>query len=177
MFRARKKKLGYVIAYKLGKSKNVDIVFTSDQLRQTAPDTYVVTDLRGNETILHTGDYVILDRDMFLPIPVLAEDFKYNYVYLVDNIYDEVPREVSVWSITQAMTDEIKFIRDIKGVTFTGFMFVHRYAKNGLQIVETAPGDSYVVIDHVYYDTAGNVIDVDFQFVDSKLFHELYTVI
>lgn len=177
MFEARSKKLGYVIAYKLGISEHTDIVFLEDQVEKIDENTYVVTDRRGSVTQLSKGDYVILDRDMFTPIPVKAEDFEQRYVHLIDNIYDEIPHTVKVWSMAQSMCDEIKFIRDAKGVYFNGFTFAWQYTRNGCKIIETAPGDAYVVIHKASYDEAGNVIDVDFEFIDTQTFHELYAVI
>lgn len=177
MFEARSKKLGYVIAYKLGISEHTDIVFLDDQVKQIDENTYIIIDRRGGVTPLNKGDYVILDKEMFTPIPMREEDFNERYVHLVDNIYDEIPHTVKVWSLSQAMCDEIKFIRDVKGVYFNGFTFAWQYTKNGRKILETVPGDAYIIIHKAYYDDAGNVIDVDFEFVDNRLFNELYSVV
>lgn len=178
MRKAVKSKGKLVEAYELGgDSERVNQLITEGKIKKVSADQYAIFSQEATEEqgqIAHAGDYIKIDSAN-MPYPNSREFFLANHRLLQGNQYEQKPKVVQIWQITQdEMVPEIEFLLEHKGLQLDREDKEKTYKAPLWGSVLTAAQDAYLVLYSVTRDETGTIVDVDFNFVENTEFHKTY---
>ena len=125
--------------------------------------------------IAKTGDYVKLDVGAY-PYPVKARVFLREHRLEKDG-YWQIPRELEAWTVGEPRTPVLEWLLSTGRLRIVQNDPAHYFQAQmwGTQI--SAPEDAIVVFSHVSRNASGDILNVDFNFVDHEVFLLSYDVI
>lgn len=126
--------------------------------------------------IAKVGDYFKVDSGGY-PYPNDKETFEATHVRIEGDRYLQSTPELYAWTLDQPITDAVKYLFD------NNLVQIHdddpnRYFSAVLWgTTETAAKDVVIVFYKIERDGNGNVINVDFNFVERSEFEKTYRVV
>ncbi len=175
----QKKTAQPVTACCLGEGSDLEKALTEKNMLNRRPDgswevhTRESAGHRGE--IAQTGDYVKLDVEG-CPYPVEASVFLREHRRAKDG-YWQIPRKLEAWTADEPRTPILEWLLSTGRLKIAQNDPAHFYQAQlwGTQI--SAPVDAVLVFYHVSRNTDGDIMDVDFNFVDHEVFLLSYDTI
>lgn len=121
------------------------------------------------------GDFVKVDWGGW-PYPVRAEDFLADHV-LRDGGYVQIPRPLKAWSAECPPSEELRWALEHGRLTLDEKDPAHYFRAELWGTVLTAPRDAVLLLYRIERDAAGQITDMDFNFVVREEFAHSYRVL
>lgn len=148
-------------------------------LRKRAGDVYEVFSkeaINGTGQLARIGDYVKIDTagDLY---PNSREYFLENHRQIGEHIYEQIPKELSVWTNEEDMCEEIEFLIQNKGLVINKESEEKYYTAPLWGATLSAARDAVIIFYKIDKDESGSIRDIDFNFVERKEFEKTYCII
>ncbi len=175
--RVIKKEGKHVRAWRLGSDSPVlSGLLEAGLIRKRAGGVYEVFSreaVNGSGQLAREGDYIKLDSEGH-PYPNSAEFFLANHRQLCGDEYEQLPKPLEAWELTEKETDVIRFLREHKGLEIRPEEEARCFTAPLWGTLESAARDAVLVFYSVERDADGAVTDVDFNFVARSEFEKSY---
>ena len=122
-----------------------------------------------------TGDFVKVDVGGY-PYPVKASVFHREHRRDEEG-YRQIPRPLEAWAVGEPKTPTLEWLLSMGRLRIEQSDPTHFFRAQmwGTQI--SAPADAVLVIYHTDRNSAGEILDVDFNFVDHEVFSLSYDIL
>lgn len=177
----RKKTGKTVKAYCLGAGSAMEQqMIAEEKMKKCADGSY---ELFSQEAVNETGekaqagDYFKVDSSGF-PYPNAKEFFEKNHIKQEEaDTYIQIPAPLQAWTVDELECEEIAWLKQ-KGKLTINEADTDKYFSAFLWgTLLSTPKDSVVVFYGVTRDGAGQIVDVDFNFVARDEFERTYDII
>lgn len=183
MRKAIKNKMKTVRAYQLGeKSPVLEELMKRGILRELQRDgktyyeVFTKETVNGTGEIAYPGDYIKLDKDSD-PYPNDKAFFEKKHIHIKEDLYEQISNPMVIWQKGDPITSEIQYLIKHKGLILDEKHPDKYFTAPLWGSLLSAREDATLVIYDTVKDEAGNIIDVDFNFVERSAFETTYTVI
>ena len=183
MLKAKKKRGKIVQAYKLGgKNKVLEQLITDEKiiaLNNGLSEVFsqeAVKSESGHGQVAARGDWIRVDGEGY-PYPSKEEWFEENMRHISGDDYEQIPKEVLVWSAEMDMCPEVEFLIREKGLRLDESSFEKFYNAILWGNPEAADRNAMLVFYSIGYDNNGDVKEADYNFVEKKEFERTYDLI
>ena len=171
-----KKKTGnQVEAYRLGDHSDKEQEMIKRGLIRLREDgTYEIFSqeaVNGIGECARAGDYFKIDNAGF-PYPNSRDFFENDHRKIGKNLYEQIPKELLAWSREEGETEEIRFLKEHKGLNLTG----HHMEAPLWGTILSAGFDALIIYYSIQRDEEGKIVDIDFNFLDRIEFERTYDV-
>lgn len=175
------KKTGKVVeAYQLGNDSDMErALINSGRIIKHSSGKYELfsqESVNGSGELAENGDYFKVDSAGF-PYPNSKEFFEQNHKHIEDNKYEQLPKELTAWSIDEPENDVIQFLIENKGLVIDKNSTEKYYSAPLWGSMLSAAKDAVIVFYDVKRNPDGDIVDVDFNFVAREEFERTYDVI
>ena len=121
------------------------------------------------------GDYFKIDSAGY-PYPNKRDWFCRNHILLQEpDLYEQLPVQLKAWELSEPESEEIVWVKK------QGILWIQEganyFSARLWGTVERTEKDSVILFYHVERDSAGQITDVDFNFVSGEEFQKSYQVI
>ncbi len=179
MIRVIKRSGRPVNAWRLGDaSEMLDTLMEQGKIRQISEDHYEVFSceaVNGKGEIARRGDYIKIDSNGF-PYPNGREFFCANHRPVGGDRYEQISKPLDAWTISEPMCPEIEYLLQ------KGKLFIHADDPERFYNAElwganlSAARDAVIVFYSVEKDSAGEIRNIDFNFVARDEFEKTYAL-
>lgn len=173
------KKSGKLVqAYCLGvENKKVKELMEEGLLTQCGNGQWRVFSQEAEQgELAKSGDYIKIDSNG-RPYPNDREFFLKNHKAAGENLYEQIPYVLEAWDSTEDMCSEMEFLIKSKGLVINDKDEQKYYKAPLWGDILTAGRDAVIVFYSIERDTAGSIVDVEFNFVAREEFEKTYTVL
>ncbi len=129
----------------------------------------------GKGQTAHWGDYIKIDS-LGYPYPNSAEYFVSNHRHIEGDEYEQIPKPLKVWTVSEPMCEEIEYLQREKGLVIDTENEEKCFTAPLWGTVESAARDDVLVIHRVKRDETGSITDMNFNFVCLSEFIKNYTL-
>jgi hypothetical protein len=181
MKKAKKKTRKKVMAFKIEKGSERLRTLEEQGKIQKIDGGYEIYSLEAKNAsgeVAYYGDYIKFDSNGN-PYPNKQKFFEENHKKIPgeQDLYEQLPQPVDVWDVSEPMCDEIEFLIRDKGLVIDesnkdGFFSAPLWGT-----VLSAEKTAKIVLYKVTRDEFGNIVDVDFNFVQKEEFERTYELI
>lgn len=126
--------------------------------------------------IARAGDYFKVDGAGF-PYPNAKAFFEANHTHISGSDYRQTPRELQAWLLGDPVDEVIAYLQQHKGLQITPEKPDACFRAPLWGCMLTAPADAVLVIYRTERDEAGQILDVDFNFVAREEFEATYRML
>lgn len=119
------------------------------------------------------GDFFKVDKAGF-PYPNRREWFLANHRRLEGDTWEQLPKPLMAWEVTEEMTPEVQFLIDNKGLKLSPDTPEQYFGAELWGAWLSAASDAVLVFYSVTRDENGVILDADFNFVARKEFEATY---
>lgn len=132
--------------------------------------------INGTGQLVKIGDYIKIDTagDLY---PNGREYFLQNHIQIGEHIYEQIPKELTAWSMEECMCEEVEFLLQKKGLTIDEENEEKYYTAPLWGTMLSAAKDAVIIFYRIDKDDNGFIQDIDFNFVERKEFEKTYIVI
>lgn len=179
MRKAIKREGKRISAYQLGTdSAKIMELLAEGKIKKCSDGNYEVFSqeaINGKGEVAREGDYIKLDSKGF-PYPNSKEFFEKNHRNVKEDIYEQIPSVVDVWTVQEPFCDEIEFLQREKGLVLDE-TDINAYFNAPLWgSILSAPRNAALVFYHIEREN-GQIVDADFNFVEQSEFQKTYRYI
>ncbi len=180
MRKAIKKRGKIVQAYRLDDNQHPVIKKLIDEGKvKVMPDgTYQIFSqeaINGDGQVVSSKQYYIRIDSTGAPYPNSAEYVKRNLKHIQGDDYEQVPKPVNVWHFGDEMCEELDFLVQHKGLIIDEKSNDKYYTAPLWGTKLSAGKNAYIVFYKISRDEKSNILDVDFNFVESNEFMKTYS--
>lgn len=180
MRRAIKKSGKIVVAYELGKdSREIDKLIASGKIRRISEMQYEVFSqeaINGEGEKADNGDFIKLDIAMN-PYPNKRAFFLKNHRHIKGYEYEQIPKPVFIWQADEKMCSEVEFLVANKGLIIDDTCMKNYFSAPLWGTILSAARNAYIVFYEIQRNSDGDILDIDFNFVENKEFEITYHIL
>lgn len=122
----------------------------------------------------NAGDFFKVDKAGY-PYPNNRAWFLENHRHIDGDTYEQRPKPLDAWEVTEGITPEVQFLIDHKGLKLSPETPEQYFGANLWGAWLTAASDAVLVFYSVTRNESGVIIDADFNFVARKEFEATYS--
>ena len=127
----------------------------------------------GSGEKANAGDFFKVDKAGY-PYPNEREWFIANHKHIEGDTYEQLPKPLMAWESTEAMTPEVRFLVENKGLKLSPETPDEYFGAELWGSWLTAKANAILIFYSVTYDKTGAVVDADFNFVARDEFNATY---
>ena len=127
----------------------------------------------GSGEIAAIGDFFQVDKAGY-PYPNKRDWFLANHRHIDADSYEQLPKPMDAWEVTEPVTPEVQFLIDHKGLKLSPDTPEQYFGAELWGAWLTAAEDAVLVFYSVTRDENGAIIDADFNFVARAEFEAAY---
>lgn len=177
MKKAIKREGKMVEAYQLGTdSLRITELLAEGKIKRSSDGSYEIFSqeaVNGKGEMAHNGDYIKVDSKGY-PYPSDKNFFEENHRKAGENIYEQIPKPVDVWTVQEPFCDEIEYLMENKGLVLNE-NDANKYFNAPLWgSMLSAPKDAELVFYSIDRDEERKIVDADFNFVEQSEFKQSY---
>lgn len=172
------KKSGKIVqAYRLGEEGPVvQKLIEEGKIKKIGNDFYEVfsqESKNGKGEVAFPGDYVKVDSAGY-PYPNSEKFFLENHVHISGDDYEQLPKPLYAWEVTDGMCKEIEFLVEKKGLVIDEDSEEAYFTAPLWGTMLSAAKDAVIIFYEILWDKDGNVLEADFNFVAKNEFDKTY---
>ena len=172
------KKQGRIVqAYRLGdEGPVVQKLIDEGKIKKLSDDLYEIFSqeaVNGNGELAFSVDYVKLDSTG-TPYPNGQEFFLKNHIHIQDDDYEQIPKPLYAWEVSDGMCKEIEYLISEKGLVISPAQKETYYSAPLWGTLLSAAEDAVIIFYDIRWDADGNVVLADFNFVARSEFEQTY---
>lgn len=171
-----------VEAYELGMNSTMEKLLISEGTIQILEDgKYRLRSLEAKSKgeLCNRGDFFKVNEEngAHFAYPIKREKFLATHKFLGGNQYEQITKPVKVWQVGDKLTYEIKYLQKI-GKLIIDKKDDQQYFNAFLWNTHlTAPKDAILVIYEEKLNSKGEIFDIDFNLIQSKIFAKDYVYV
>lgn len=180
MFKVIKNKGKIVQAYKLHKdNETIKELMKSGKITYIGDRKYEVHSLEtvgGKGEIAVEGDWIKIDDNGY-PYPNSKNFFESHHRFIEGDTYEQIPLPLNAWNEECGLCPEVEYLLKNKKLLIDDMSFEKRYSAELWGTQEFAAGNAIIIFYSISYDAEGKVRDIDFNFVEKKVFEKNYSIL
>ena len=172
------KKSGKIVqAYRLGdEGPAVLKLIEEGKIKRSEAGIYEVFSQESKDEkgeLAFAGDYVKVDSSGY-PYPNGEKFFIENHAHVSGDDYEQLPKPLYAWEVTDGMCKEIQFLIENKGLLIDEKSEEKYFTAPLWGTTLSAGKDAMIIFYELWWDREGNVVDADFNFVARDEFNKTY---
>lgn len=181
MRKAIKKSGKTILAYELGTDDDkLQSFMQRGEIKKISENEYEIFSqeaINGKGQKAKTGDYIKIDSAQ-KPYPNDREFFQKNHKKISDdNEYEQIPKPVYIWQADDSMCDEVQFLLQNKGLIIEEGNNDKYFTAPLWGTTLSAKRNAYLVFYKIKRASDGEIIDIDFNFVENEEFKKTYVIL
>ncbi len=177
MRQAIKNKGAVMAAYELGAGSPMERELAAEGKIRMLPDgTYELFSLEavnGSGERARAGDF--FKTDGRYPYPISRDYFLANHTHLEGDLYRQTAKPLWAWTAEDALCPEIEYLLRRKGLTLCPERPEAYFTAPLWGTVESAARDAVLVFYEIRRNGDGEILDVNFNFVERSVFDATYS--
>lgn len=176
---ARKIQGKTVNAYALGAGSEMEQELIRSGKIQRSGDTYMLfsqESVNGQGQQARAGDYFKVDGSG-CPYPNQREWFLENHRHISGDTWEQIPKALEIWMAADGENEVIRWLLDQGKLVIRQEDSVRYFNAHLWGADLSAAEDAVVVFYAVQRDDAGEITDVDFNFVERREFERTYVMV
>lgn len=161
-------------AYKLGNNSDMEIrMINEGKIAYIGNDMYKIFSKQSSDKsqTAKRGDFFKVDSFGY-PYPTEHAYFLATHRRIDGDCYEQLPKSMDSWESTEAITAEVQFLIDHKGLKLSPEAPYRYFEVQGSRLTATA--NSVLIFTSIIRDENGIIIDADFTLVARKGFEAAY---